>query len=73
VLISAKADGYINVGVTLSGKYTDLRRFENGEVYDGVGKWKTQCYNYKVTDPRKDFRVKLQAFGGDPDVYVSAN
>ena len=73
VLISAKSEGYINVGATLAGHFTDLRRFEKGEVYDAVGRWSSQCYNYKVTNPRKDFRVKLQSFGGDPDVYVSPN
>jgi hypothetical protein len=59
VMISAKHDGYINIGVLLSGTFTDLRRFKNGEMYDGIGKYSTQCYKYKVTDATKDFRVKL--------------
>jgi len=71
VLVSSKSEGYISVGATVSGETVDLKSFPDGERYDTVPYWGITCYTYLVTDPDKDFRVKLQSFGGDPDVYVN--
>lgn len=49
----------------------DLRSFPGSSTYDAVAFWGTQCYNYTVLDKTKDFRVSLQAFSGNPDVYVN--
>ena len=71
VLVSAKHAGFISVGATTTGKYVDLKSFPGGEYYDSVLGGTTECFTYAVTDATKDFRVSLQAYSGDPNLYVS--
>ena len=49
----------------------DLKSYSGGEAYDTVLFWDLQCYSYVVSDADKDFRVKLQSFSGDPNVYLN--
>jgi len=73
MLVSSKSEGYISIGARLIGKnqITDLKSFPGAETYDNVNFWDTQCYSYLVTDATKDFRVKIQSFAGEPNVYVN--
>jgi len=73
ILISAKSEGYISIGGKVQGKYTDLKTYPGGEIYDAVRFWGTECYNYTVSDPEKDVLIKLQTFSGQPDIYVNPN
>jgi hypothetical protein len=41
VLMSAKSEGYINVGGKVNGDYVDLKSFGGGVVYDAVMFWST--------------------------------
>lgn len=44
---------------------------QTGEVYDNVFKGRANCYNYYVSDPRFDLRVKMKVYSGDPDLYIN--
>lgn len=44
---------------------------QTGEVYDNVFKGRANCYNYYVSDPRFDLRIKMKVYSGDPDLYVN--
>lgn len=59
VLVSSKSEGYISIGAKVSGATVDLKSFPGGETFDTVQYWMTQCYTYPVTDPEKDFKVKI--------------
>ena len=71
VLVSAKSDGYITLGAKYPGEPVDLKTYPDETAYDSVRFWGVQCYNYTVTDPTKDFSVKLESYAGDPDVYIN--
>jgi hypothetical protein len=71
ILVSSKSEGYINIGGKTSGDYVDLKTYPGGEIYDAVPWWGVNCYNYSVSDKDKDFSVKLQAYTGNPDIYVN--
>lgn len=42
-----------------------------GVVYDSVMLMHMQCYSYQVTNEKKDLRIRLESYAGDPDVYVN--
>jgi len=71
VLVSSKSEGYISLGSKLQGNYVDLRSYPGGVIYDAVRFWDIQCYNYTVSNPDKDFIIKLQTFSGSPDIFVN--
>eukprot|EP00347_Sterkiella_histriomuscorum_P005695 403355617 len=42
-----------------------------GESYDTIQKGQIQTYSFQVDNPETDFKVKLEVFSGNPDLYVS--
>ena len=69
ILVSSKTEGYINLGGKTTNSTVDLNSY-GGEIFDAVPWWGINCYSYLVSDATKDFKVKLQAYTGDPDIYV---
>lgn len=58
------------MGAKVSGQVVDITSSE-GVVYDSVINWHTQCYSYNVLNELKDFRIKVESYAGDPDVYIN--
>lgn len=71
VLVSAKSSGYISIGAKTSNNQVDLRTYPGGSTYDTVYGWGAQCYKYQVTRGDLDFRIRLEAYSGNPDAYVN--
>ena len=71
VLTTSENAGYITFSVKIDNKTKPIYPSSNGVVFDSVYMNTHQCYSYNVTDPDKDFRIRLDSFSGDPDVYVN--
>jgi hypothetical protein len=52
----------------VSGQIVDIKE---EPVYDSVMFYHSQCYNFRVAKASQDLRVKLEAFSGDPNIFVN--
>ena len=75
ILLKATTEGYYNLKFQYNNE-TELLRFQDDkgiEIYDFADSMTSQCYLYNIReeDEKKDFRIKLTTYTGDPSIYVT--
>ena len=67
-MIQADTEGYYTITAKTSKV---IETIKNGEIYDTVFRWRNNCYDFYVSDPKMDLRIKMKVYSGDPDLYIN--
>jgi hypothetical protein len=66
-MVQADTPGYY----TIVGKTSStIEKISGEELYDNVFMHRNNCYEYYVSNPDMDMRVKMKVYSGDPDLYI---
>lgn len=66
-MIQADSEGYYTI-IAKTSKV--IEQIKNNEIYDTVFRMRNNCYEYYVSDPHNDLKIKMKVYSGDPDLFI---